>query len=333
MNNDENTIIGTAEEQKQEEALKQEETKKQTIAGGWQQVTIGGVTGILMGAAGMYAANAFAGEQPQQSETSQSTNATGTNSHTAANGLRVAEVDQNLSFGRAFAAARAEVGPGGVFHWHGNIYNTYTAEEWNSMTPAEHSHFAQQVRPEIQPGEGRPHRATAHHHHDDIAAKQETDRQEPAKQEPAKQEPTKQEQEQIANDHKPQERGSVPVSKPSDDEPEVHFLGVERVETDHGAMNVGHMVIGQQDVALIDVDDNQVFDVMAADRNNNGKLEENEVVDISARQLTVTDFAVASAQQQNGDATAQTELASQTSQDHIADDMPDYMNDADVQTV
>lgn len=326
MNNNENTIIGTAEEQKQGKNLMQEETKKQTIAGGWQQVTIGGVTGILMGAAGMYAANAFAGEQPQQSESSQSTNATGTHSHTAANGLRVAEVDQNLSFGRAFAAARAEVGPGGVFHWHGNIYNTYTAEEWNNMTPAEHSQFAQQVRPEIQPGEGRPHRDTSHHHHDDTAAKQETDRQEPAKQEPAKQE-----QEQTASDHKPQGRGTVPVSKPSDDEPEVHFLGVERVETDQGAMNVGHMVVDQQDVALIDVDDNQVFDVMVADRNNNGKLEDNEVVDISARQLTVTDFAVASAQQQDGD--VQTELASQTQQDQIADDMPDYMNDADVHTV
>ena len=40
--------------------------------------------------------------------------------------LKVAEVSQDLSFGEAFATARASVGAGGVFHWHGGIYNTYT---------------------------------------------------------------------------------------------------------------------------------------------------------------------------------------------------------------
>ena len=63
MNNDENTIFGTATEQQKDQQ------QKQTSGNNWQQVTIGGVTGILMGAAGMFAANAFAGEQSQQDDT------------------------------------------------------------------------------------------------------------------------------------------------------------------------------------------------------------------------------------------------------------------------
>lgn len=34
-----------------------------------------------------------------------------------------------MSFSEAFATAREEVGPGGVFMWHGNAYNTFYAEE------------------------------------------------------------------------------------------------------------------------------------------------------------------------------------------------------------
>ncbi len=77
-----------------------------------------------------------------------------------------------------------------------------------------------------------------------------------------------------------------------------------------------------------------VFDVAVTDRNDNGKIEEDEVVDISDRQLSVTDFALASSMQEsdNGD-TPHPETASHSQQDQIAEDMPDYMNDADVQTV
>lgn len=56
--------------------------------------------------------------------------------------IHVAHVHHHdISFGDAFAMARAEVGPGGVFEWHGNVYSTYTAEEWNSLTPQERTDF------------------------------------------------------------------------------------------------------------------------------------------------------------------------------------------------
>ena len=284
-----------------------EEKKKDSAKGSWQKVTIGGVTGILMGAGTMYVGNAYATEEAVASDENNSASQPAT-SHTAENGLRVAEVDQNLSFGEAFAAARAEVGAGGVFHWHGRTYNTYTESEWENMSDAEHNQFAQQVAPEIQTNEIPPehHHSTAQHyeaHHE---------QQEDASQQPQVR--------QVSGDREEQE------------EPEVHFLGVDQVQTNSGqTMNVGHMTIAEEEVALVDMDNDMIFDVAVSDRNHNDQIDEGEVIDISDRQLTVTDFALA-AEQENGNVeSAQPEMVNNP-QDQLAEDMPDYMNDVDIQT-
>ena len=94
------------------------------------------------------------------------------------------------------------------------------------------------------------------------------------------------------------------------------------------------MVIGDQEVALVDVDDNMEFDVAVSDRNENGQIDDDEIIDISEQQLSVTDFAVATAaQEESAVASNQPEVASHPQQDNIAEDMPDYMNDADLQTI
>lgn len=312
MENNETTTFGTVEQQKAEK-------REQNNRSGWQAVTIGGVSGILMGAGGTYAANAFAAGEETAEETGEETATTSStaSSHVADNGLRVAEVDQGLSFGEAFAAAREAVGPGGVFHWHGNIYNTYTAAEWENMTAAEHRQFAQQVQPEVRPGEG-PHKNDVAQHAPKVE-KQEGK--------------TEGGSGKTDEDNKPDDP-SKPDEPVKPEEPEVRFLGVERVETEDGPWNVGHMVRGEQEVALVDMDDDYVFDVAVSDRNNNGKIERNEVIDVSEDNLTVTDFALASAMQNTGSATgAQPETAAHTQQDQIGEDMPDYMNDADMQTI
>lgn len=306
MNNDENTIFGTAAEQQENKQ------QKQGNASGWQQVTIGGVSGIFMGSSAMYAIDAVADEQSVEGK-DEEVDTTGTN-QTTDNGLHVTEVDQNLSFAEAFAAARNEVGPGGVFHWHGGIYNTYTAQEWSAMSDSEHQQFALQVQPEIQPGEertGQQDVAQHTHRNDDNRHGNDDNRH--------------------GNDDKPEK--PTPSKDDADDEPEVHFLGVERIETENGqTINVGRVVAGEHEVALIDMDDNMVFDVAVSDRNNNGEIDDDEVVDISSRELSVTDFALMSAMQEACGDPTQPEQANQQ-QDRIADDMPDYMNDADVQTI
>ena len=53
------------------------------------------------------------------------------------------DVNDDMSFADAYEAARAEVGAGGVFVWHGDVYSTYTSEEWDALTPVERTQYAQ----------------------------------------------------------------------------------------------------------------------------------------------------------------------------------------------
>lgn len=302
MKTNEETVFGTVSQTKKEE-------KK--LGQSWKAVSIGGVTGILMGATGMFAADTYAAERKISGEDSFGEN---TDVQETSNSIKVAEVDQSLSFGEAFEVARQEVGAGGVFHWHGGIYNTYTAEEWNNMTPDERAHFSQQVQPEIRPDEQHAyvsHHDTSHHHDQTSVT-----------------ESKKEEESQDNSGH-----GEQTHEEHRSDEPEVHFLGVESIQTNSGStINVGHMTIAEQEVAVVDLDNDMVFDVAVSDRNQNGEIDDNEVIDISSQQMTVTDFALASAQETGSSNSNHPDLAS-NQQDHIADDMPDYMNDVDVNTI
>lgn len=98
----------------------------------WAKIAIGGATGILIGAGTLFAVNAVAANAHD----------TDAADDAAASGeLKEAHIDDSMSFSDAFAAARAEVGPGGVFQWHGGIYGTYTADEWNAMSAEEKADF------------------------------------------------------------------------------------------------------------------------------------------------------------------------------------------------
>ena len=69
------------------------------------------------------------------------------------------QVDEAMSFGAAYAAAREEVGPGGIFSWHGEVFNTYTVEEWQGLSLGQRQEFLSDVgyRPtESTPELGEP---------------------------------------------------------------------------------------------------------------------------------------------------------------------------------
>ncbi len=316
--NDNTSFVG----QNQPKAVK--ETAKNQEGGNvnWKTVTIGGATGVFLGAAAMYAADAFAGNASDAAANGTET-VEGTDIH-------VAVVDQDLTFGEAFAAARAQVGAGGVFEWHGGVYGTYYATEWSQMSPAEQQQFSQQAMG--MQGETATLHTTTHHDHVDTAH-HDTHQQE-----------HDQQQEHGGGQHdsnlhhtvNPIHGGGHGGHGGGSADPEVRFLGVEQVQAGDGStMNVGHMEVDQEHVALVDVDNNMVFDVMVSDRNHNQQIDENEVVDISDHQMSVTDFAVMAEAQNSGmqdDGSAQTAMVN-NEQDHIADDMPDYMNDVDVQSV
>ena len=217
----EGTII-----EKRPTANGQQETKKEGSA--WKHVTLGGVSGILMGAGLLYAGQAVA--QNVNSEEKPE-----------------AAVNDDLSFGEAFAQARAEVGPGGVFHWHGGIYNTYTAAEWNNMSVGEKHDFAQQVQPEVRPDEvPTPTDANSHiivehhfyHHHEGSPASQAEEVHKAA--------------DDVLDDVRIVEQQ---LAKNFDMGDDVHIVGYANSD---GHLAVGYDTTGdgQADVAIIDVDNN-----------------------------------------------------------------------------
>lgn len=277
----------------------QPEKKNEGVA--WKQVTLGGVSGILMGAGLLYAGQATAHtlnseEKPEEKPEDVVAPEQGETSHTLENGLQVAAVNDNMSFGEAFAAARAEVGPGGVFHWHGGIYNTYTAAEWNAMTVDQKHDFAQQVQPEIHPDElstptdANPQVVVFHHvyEHHEIPAT-------PDVHEAAA--TTSSDDVQVVDQQ---------TAQNFEQDGDVHIVGYANVD--------GHLMVGydtdndgQADVAIIDVDDN-------------GRPSEQDIVTDGEHAITLGEL------NQEADPN---QLASMENPD-VAPDMPDYMNDANV---
>ena len=300
---------------------KEEKKKTNQNENGWQSVTVGGVTGILMGAGAMYAAEAFASSAAQEDITTDREEEP--LSHVATNGLKVAEVDQNLSFGEAFEAARNAVGPGGVFHWHGGIYNTYRLDEWNAMTAGERAQFAQQVQPEIRPGEGQ----ARHYHHDVV--QNDNKLEEPEKQKPKEDnKPKPDEPQKPENPQKPE--GPENPEKPHEDG-ETHFLGFTNVQYNGREYEAGHMIRQingeERHVYCIDIDEapDHEFDVAAIDVDGDGVLTSQESIDIREMHLNVDEFAIASAIEEGNRDSNQVAIVNQ---DGIANDMPDYVNDA-----
>ena len=269
----------------------QQETKKEGSA--WKHVTLGGVSGILMGAGLLYAGQTVAATKTDVPE--ETTDATTADNATAeaqqAEGateaaLPVAQMHNDMSFGEAFAAARAEVGPGGVFIWHGGIYNTYTADEWNAMTPQQKNDFAHQVNPEV-----RAHEVpTPTDAHPDVAVHQAV--------EATPEQPSQDVEVQVVS----QETSETP-----DADVEVHIIGYGEVQG-HVAVGLDTDGDGQADVAIIDVDDSGGLsdpDVLVDDQGNMATFGElNNEPDPNLQ-----------ASMENPD---------------VAPDMPDYMNDANV---
>lgn len=72
-------------------------------------------------------------------------------------------VNDDMSFSEAFAAAREELGAGGIFTWNGHTYNTYYQDEWEGMSPAEHQEYFASINPEGAPA------VTGEEHNEQVA--------------------------------------------------------------------------------------------------------------------------------------------------------------------
>ena len=283
----------------------QQESKKEGVA--WKQVTLGGVSGILMGAGLLYGGQSVAQELGKEAEKTDEkpedvvAPEQGEISHTLENGLQVAAVNDDLSFGEAFAQARAEVGPGGVFHWHGGIYNTYTAAEWNAMSVEQKHDFAQQVKPEIRPDElttptdANTHVVVEHHvyHHEASTPTGEAHQTAAVHQTTPGADDVKIVDPQIAESYEALENDDV------------HIVGYREIE--------GHLAVGY------DVDGDNQVDVAIIDVGQPG-LSEDDIITDGQEAATIGDVIDNTEPDPN-------QLASMENPD-VAPDMPDYMNDA-----
>lgn len=198
---------------------------------------------------------------------------------TTANGANVAHVDNSLTFGEAFADARNQVGPGGVFSYNGQLYNTYYREEWNNLTSDQkNEYYASVSLPENSHSESiAPNVATEPVHETSFSQ---------------------------ANS------GAQPQRD------EVYVLGVGSSTIEGQEVYVAHLSTGGEDVVLLDIDKNGIFELAVADVNSDGEISQDEIFDISDRQITV----------------AQMQEALHSKPDVFEPDtnMNDYTNNADI---
>jgi hypothetical protein len=220
----------------------------------WKPVTIGGLTGILMGAGAMYGVQAIASGNNEVA------------SSATEEGLKVATVDDAMNFGEAFESARAQVGAGGVFTWRGNIYNTYTEAEWKAMSNDDKQLFAEQVKPQIPASEVDTNQiaeATTEDNDVQVAPQQDHD------------------VESTTRSDNDAQLHTTTWNEIAKEENDVRVVGFKEVEVGNGrSIAMQELDVNGQRVAVIDVDKDGDPDFAMTDLNHNNQMEEGEVIDL-----------------------------------------------------
>ena len=217
-------------------------------------------------------------------------------------GVRIAQVNDEVSFSEAFADARAQVGAGGVFEWRGHVYGTYYEEEWNNMSSEERTQYQSKIDYQAVTGETTENDSTTKVSSTDTS-------------------------DITSVDELPSENSQIASNAEMVDEQSgnevIKVLGVEAVVDSQGnPMTVAAIELEGEQALLVDVDNNGTMDILIADANHDGQISENEFHDVSDAQISTTDLQQHMAATQNPDMT----FASN-------DGMPDYMNDADVSSM
>lgn len=230
----------------------------------WKKVAVGAGSGIFLGsAATLLSASAPLGhaEGENAEEEGSQTHPEWTDGEVSV----ASSVSDDMSFSEAFTAARTEVGSGGVFEWHGNIYSTFTEDEWNGMTAEQideyGSHFSWHSDNSSTETASSTHSSTSSH------SAHATDEVEVS---------------EVTQASHTEEVAVVDV------DPEVEVLGV--VHDEESGANIAGLAVDGQEVVLIDVNGDETFDVMGADVNGDQQLSQDEIVDISGQNLTVNDL-------------------------------------------
>lgn len=283
--NDE-TIFNGAEAVNEENPQVSNDSKKKDA---WKLIGLGGATGILMGAGAIHAANAMAAENVENSVESETSEGTSQGSGTSE--IKVSNVTPGKSFSQAFAEARAEVGPGGVFHWRGGIYNTYTKEEWDAMSAEEKHEFAENVRPEYGVDKIDTTNISEEHPQVHVVANDEHDMADA----------------QTVNVNI--DEAHIHTNDNVDDD--VHIIGYQgsvdlAVDGKDATVHFGN--IDGHEARIIDYNDDDTHDIGIIDKNDNKQLDDGEAIDLATGDIIDAGFNPMQASLDNVDMESDTSL-------------------------
>lgn len=170
--------------------------------------------------------------------------------------VKVAEVNDEMSFSEAFASARKQVGAGGVFEWRGKQYGTYYKTEWDSMSQAEKDRYAANVF-----GTSSSESSTT---------------------------PT---QEQLQHDIPSENLADNSQSPVSGEDVKGKLVGVQTVTDENGnPMTIVAAKINGHNSMFVDADVDGYVDVAIMDKNDNEEVELDEIVQISKGRMLVSDL-------------------------------------------
>ena len=233
----------------------------------WKFIGLGAATGILMGAGALYATDAMAAgtaesadEQPAETPNAEEAgNAEGTAKATS---MPVAKNVPTDSFEHAFAEARAQVGPGGLFEWHGGIYNTYTKEEWDALNDHDKLTFASNVHPQYPVQRIETIHITEKEpdiHIDNLEIH---------------------EHNYVLND--PQEQPQEPKD---DDVHVVSYVSTDNVKVNETEFSVDNYVVDGHNAAVVNFHDDDKHDIVIVDKNDNLQIDNGEAMDAVTDEL------------------------------------------------
>lgn len=334
---DENTTFDNGSMNNEETQLDDRQGRTETQQGSdnkanggrakWVHIAGSAGSGLLLGAAStMLMGAASANDEVAQEESANEEAGTpgATDTITVENVSFATDITDDMSFSEAFAEARHELGPGGAFEWHGNVYSTYYAEEWNGMTEAqqaEHSSHIMHAHSTYHAGhhdtaevvavdDSQAHTATHDTPHTTTAPDDGGDMSATAG---------------ISGDIAQNDTPNTDAAQQADDiaQPdiaaqndgiEVEVIGI--THDDATGANVVSMTVDGHDAILVDVDNNNTMDALIVDANDDGIVAENEIVDVSDQGLTIDQFG-------GIDNPAGDLYADNT-------DLPDYTNDANI---
>lgn len=230
----------------------------------WQSVLVGGVPGILIGAGGTVGVEAIANSAPAE-EQGEMAIQNETTVETPTEILEAHSVTDDMSFSEAFATARAEVGPGGAFVWHGQVYGTYRGDdpEWQAMSDEARAEHSQEILSQVH---AAPYT-------------------------PTENEP------EIVPAPAPEDSGEIeevnPVADTAEDadDIDVHILGVGELQAPDGSVaQVGVGTIDDHAAIFADTDGDNEVDTVLIDTNDNAQLDHDEIYDATGAGITMDDL-------------------------------------------